>query len=47
MPAQRPANLTIAQLLRADLSRKGPIGFVKNVLAAHFDLILEMFADEE
>ena len=45
--AQGPPNLTITQLLRANLSRKSPVGFVKNVLAADFDFVLEVFADEE
>lgn len=45
--AQRPPNLAVAQLLRADLPRKGPVGLVEDVLAAHFDFVLEVFADEE
>ena len=47
MPAQRPPNVTIFQLLRANLSGKGSIGLVKNILAANFDFFLEVFADEE
>lgn len=47
MSAQRPPNLTIAQLLRTDFSREGSIAFVKHVLAADFDFILEVFANEE
>lgn len=47
MSAQRPPNLAVTQLLRANLSRKSAIGFVKDVLAAHFDFILEVFANEE
>ena len=47
MSAQRPPNLAVAQLLRADLSGESAIGFVKHVLAADFDLVFEVFADEE
>lgn len=47
MPTQRPPNLTVFQLLRTDLSGKGSIGFVKYILAADFDFLVEVFADEE
>ena len=47
MSAQRPSNLAVAQLLRANLSSESAIGFVKHVLAADFDLVFEVFADEE
>lgn len=47
MSDQCPANLTIAQLLRTDFPREGSIALVKHVLAADFDLTLEVFADEE
>ena len=47
MPAQRPANLTVFQLLRADLSGKGSIRLVKNILAGDLDFLLEVFADKE
>ena len=46
MPAQRPLNLTVLQLFRADLSRKGPIGFVEHILTTDFDFFLEMFPYE-
>lgn len=47
MSAQRPSNLTIAQLLRTDFPREGSVALVKHILAADFDFILEVFADEE
>ena len=47
MPAQRPPNLTIPQLLRTNFSRKGPIGFVEHILTADFNFFLEMFPDEQ
>ena len=47
MSAQRPPNLAVAQLLCADFSGKSSIRLVENVLAADFDFILEVFADEE
>ena len=47
MSAQSPPNLAVAQLLRANLSGESAIGFVKDVLAADFNLIFEVFADEE
>ena len=47
MPAQRPAYLTVLQLLRADLSRKSPIGLVEHILTADFNLFLEMFPYEQ
>ena len=47
MSAQRPPNLAVAQLLRANLSGESAIGFVKHVLATDLDLVFEVFADEE
>lgn len=47
MPTKRPSNLTISQLLRRDLARKGPIGFIKHVLRGDLDLSFEMLAHEE
>lgn len=47
MPAQSPANLTITQLLCADLARECSVGLVKHVLGANRDFGLEMLADEE
>lgn len=47
MSAQRPPNLTIFQLLRADLACESSIGLVEYVLAADFDFRLEVFAYEE
>ena len=47
MPAQRPPNLTVFQLLCANLSCKRSIGLVKHILAADFDFLLEVFPDEE
>ena len=47
MPAQRPPNLAVLQLLRADLSRKGSIGLVEDILTANFNFFLEMFPYEQ
>lgn len=47
VPAQRPPNFTITQLLRADLARESSIGLVEHVLATDFDFRLEMLANEE
>ena len=47
MPAQRPPNLTVPQLLCTDLSRKGPIGLVEDILTADFNFFLEMFPYEQ
>ena len=47
MPAQRPPNLAVLQLLRANFSGKGPIGFVKYILTADFNFFLEMFPHEQ
>ena len=47
MPRQRPANLAISELLGADLTRKSPIGLVKDILRADLDLRIEMLTHEK
>lgn len=47
MSGQRPPNLTISQLLRADLARKRSIRLVEHVLAADLNLSFEMLAHEQ
>ena len=47
MPAQRPPNVAVRQLLCADFSCEGTIGLIEHVLAAYFDFRLQVLADEE
>ena len=47
MPAQRPPYFAVLQLLRADLSREGPIGFVEHILTTDFNFLPEMFPHEQ
>lgn len=47
MACQSPPNLAVSQLLSTDLASKCSIRLVKDVLAADFDLGLQVFAHEE
>lgn len=47
MSRQRPPDVAVCELLRANLARESAIGLVEDVLRADFDLGFQVFADDE